>query len=174
MKIELVKVTPHDITEYKRQMQLAFQKGFEKKYGKTDSIILPEKDIARSMNTKGAVAYKAVLGEEIVGGAVVVIDEKTQCNHLDLLYVKDGIQSKGIGTQIWFALEKLYPNTKVWETITPYFEKRNIHFYVNICGFHIVEFFNKKHPMPNMPEDFMGDGKEGSFAFQKQMQPSFK
>ena len=27
--------------------------------------------------------------------------------------------------------------------MTPYFEKRNIHFYVNRLGFHIVEFWNK-------------------------------
>ena len=26
--------------------------------------------------------------------------------------------------------------------IAEYFEKRNIHFYVNVCGFHITEFFN--------------------------------
>ena len=29
--------------------------------------------------------------------------------------------------------------------------KRNIHFYVNRCGFHIVEFFNEKHPDPHAP-----------------------
>lgn len=171
MKIELAKVTPNDWAEYKLQMQEAFQKGFEAKYGKTESVILPERDIERSMHAKGAVAYKAVMGDEIVGGAIVLIDEKTQHNHLDLLYVKYGTQSKGIGTQIWFAIEKLYPQTKVWETCTPYFEKRNIHFYVNVCGFHITEFFNEKHPMPNTPEDFIGDGEEGSFAFQKQISP---
>ena len=65
--------------------------------------------------------------------------------------------------------EKLYPNTKAWETCTPYFEKRNIHFYVNICGFHITEFFHEKHPMPDTPEDFIGDGNEGMFAFRKVM-----
>ena len=32
-------------------------------------------------------------------------------------------------------IEKKHPNTKVWETVTPYFEKRNIHFYVNLCNF---------------------------------------
>ena len=31
-----------------------------------------------------------------------------------------------------------------WELVTPYFEVRNIHFYVNKCGFHIVEFFNER------------------------------
>ena len=55
------------------------------------------------------------------------------------------------------------------ETCTPYFDKRNIHFYVNVCGFHITEFFNEKHPMPDTPDDFVGDGNEGMFAFKKQM-----
>ena len=42
------------------------------------------------------------------------------------------------------------------EVIAMNFEKRNIHFYVNVCGFHIVEFFNEKHPMPDVLEDFVG------------------
>ena len=92
-----------------------------------------------------------------------------QHNHLDLLYVKSGVQGKGIGKSIWYAVEKLYPDTKVWETCTPYFEKRNIHFYVNICGFHITEFFNEKHPMLDTTDDFIGDGNEGMFVFQKEM-----
>ena len=92
-----------------------------------------------------------------------------QHNHLDLLYVKSGVQGKGIGKSIWYAVEKLYPDTKVLETCTPYFEKRNIHFYVNICGFHITEFFNEKHPMLDTPDDFIGDGNEGMFVFQKEM-----
>ena len=32
-----------------------------------------------------------------------------------------------------------------------YFEVRNIHFYVNKCGFHIVEFFNEHHPDTSHP-----------------------
>ena len=82
---------------------------------------------------------------------------------------KIGKKSNGIGKKIWFELERIYPNTKVWETCTPYFDKRNIHFYVNVCGFHITEFFNEKHPMPDTPDDFVGDGNEGMFAFKKQM-----
>lgn len=169
MEIALVKVSDNDLIQYKHDMQEAFQKGFERKYGKTKNIILPEKDIDRSLNTKGAVAYKAIIGDEMVGGAIITIDDKTQHNYLDFLYVKHNIQSKGVGAKIWFAIEKLYSETKVWKTCTPYFEKRNIHFYVNVCGFHIVEFFNEKHPMPNLPSDFIGDGKEGMFEFRKQM-----
>ena len=91
--------------------------------------------------------------DEIVGGVIVTIDEKTNHNHLDFLFVKVGVQSKGIGQAIWKEIEKLYPNTKVWETCTPYFDKRNIHFYVNRLGFHIVEYFNEKHPDTNRPQD---------------------
>lgn len=47
----------------------------------------------------------------MVGGAIIVIDEKTQQNHLDFLFVKCSAQNKGIGKSIWFELEKLYPNT---------------------------------------------------------------
>ncbi len=158
MTFQLVCIEPKELTQYKADMQEAFQKGFEDAFGKTDAVILPEKDIDQSVNAEGSAVYKAVVDGEMVGGAVVIINESTQHNHLDLLFVKNGVQSKGIGKKIWFELERIYPNTKVWETCTPYFDKRNIHFYVNVCGFHITEFFNEKHPMPDTPDDFVGDG----------------
>lgn len=56
---------------------------------------------------------------------------------------------------------------------TLYFETRNIHFYVNRCGFHIVAFFNARFPDPDMPNDYMGeDPSEGMFLFEKRMDPS--
>lgn len=66
-------------------------------------------------------------------------------------------------------IEKLHPETKVWETCTPYFDKRNIHFYINCCGFHAVEFYNKHHPDPNFPEDADDEMFDGMFRFQKRM-----
>lgn len=169
MRFELLPVETEELKQYKLYMQEAFQKGFEDEFGKTDKIILPEKDIDQSLNTAGAVVYKAVVDGAMAGGAVVVINEKTQHNHLDLLFVRYEAQSKGIGKKIWFELESLYPDTKIWETCTPYFEKRNIHFYVNVCGFHITKFFNEKHSMQDTPDDFIGDGSEGMFQFKKQM-----
>ena len=69
------------------------------------------------------------------------------------------------------AVEAMHPEILTWETITPYFEKRNIHFYVNKCGFHIVEYFTKYHPDPNMPQEEgcpeMDD--DEMFRFQKVM-----
>lgn len=169
MNFKLVEINDIDLKQYKKDMQEAFQKGFEEDFGETEEIILPEKDIDQSLNTAGAVAYKAILNGEMVGGAIVVINPVTQHNHLDFLYVKYGIQSKGVGQKIWNTIEQLHPKTKVWETCTPYFEKRNIHFYVNKCGFHVVKFYNKRFPDPNMPNEYMGDGDEGMFVFEKWM-----
>lgn len=169
MTFELLPMVENDISLFKTDIQEAFQKGFEDVYGETEETILPEKDIDQSLNEKGSVAYKAILDGEFLGGAIVVIDEETQHNHLDFLYVKYGTQTKGIGYKIWSEIEQLHPNTKVWETCTPYFEKRNVHFYVNKCGFRIVKFINEKNPDPTMTEDFIGDGGEGMFVFEKVM-----
>lgn len=171
MNMKLLPVNAGDLTQFKLDMQEAFQRGaMEGNYPiEGDEIILPEADIDRSLHTSGANAYKAVdENDTMVGGAIVVINTKTKRNHLDFLYVKHGVQSKGIGKFIWFELERLYPDTRVWETCTPYFEKRNIHFYVNICHFHIVEFFNAYHPAPDFRNDAQGE-EDGMFGFEKKM-----
>ena len=78
----------------------------------------------------------------------------------------------------WKEVERLYPKTRVWETCTPYFETRNIHYYVNKCGFHIVEFFNAHHPDPHDPEtgeennyedNYEDENSGGMFRFEKRM-----
>lgn len=68
--------------------------------------ILPESHIDRSLNANGSVAYEAFVDGVSVGGAIVVIDEETQNNHLDFLYVKVGTQSKGVGQAIWKSIEE--------------------------------------------------------------------
>lgn len=167
MDFELSPLTEADMPQFKRDMQEAFQKGAAQEFSDTDEEILPEKDIAESLSKKGAAAYKAVVNGEMLGGAIVVIDTVTGHNHLDFLYVKYGTQSKGIGQRIWNEIEKLYPDTKVWETCTPYFEKRNIHFYINRLGFHAVEFFNPRHKDPTIPDDMIGG--DYFFRFEKSM-----
>ena len=164
MDFKLVEMEDKDISTFKKEIQEAFQKGFEEVYGPTEGIILPEDDIDQSLNTKGAIAYKALLDNKLVGGAVVVINKKTQHNDLHLIYVKHGHQTKGIGKLMWDEIEKLHPKTEVWETCTPYFEKRNIHFYVNKCKFHIVKYLKQIEQ-----EGFIGDAGEGMFVFQKVM-----
>ena len=106
----------------------------------------------------------------IVGGAVLKINTETWHNKLDLFFIFKEYMNQGLGLNAWKAIEQKYPLTVVWELITPYFEKRNIAFYVNKCGFRIIEYFNKYHPDPLAP--FPVDEKEddgGYFLFAKEM-----
>lgn len=153
MSFQLLPLNPKHLIQFKKDMQEAFQQSAVDEFSEIDIEILPERDIDRSLLAKGSFAYEALLDGELVGGAVVVIDTETKHNHLDFLYVKKGVHSKGVGLSIWNAIEALYPETKIWETHTPYFEKRNLHFYVNKCGFHIVEYFNKYHKNPHEKEE---------------------
>ncbi len=167
MDFILMPIEKEDIATFKKDMQEAFQKGAMQEFNDLNVEILPEKDIEKSLSAKGGNAYKAVIDGKIVGGAIVVINKLTQHNHLDFLYVKNGIQSKGIGKMIWNEIEKLYPDTIIWETCTPYFEKRNVHFYINRLGFHAVEFFNPYHKDTSIPDDMIGG--DYFFRFEKVM-----
>ena len=166
MNLKLEKITQSDLPAFKSMFQEAFQKGYEDKFGKCKDTILPEKDIDQSLSTKGAIAYKAVIDDKMVGGAIVVINDD-QCNDLHLLCVKVRSQNKGIGKTIWFEIEKLHPNTKQWRTCTPCFETRNIHFYTQVCGFQITRKFDDANQMENTPSDFIGDGGQGMFELVK-------
>ena len=158
---------------FKEEMQEAFQHGFQT-YNKDDGKdpnqwqVLPDEDFYRSLRAEGAEAYEAVDADgQRVGGAIITIDSLTHEGELAFLYVKVGVQSKGIGQAIWKAIEAMHSEVELWETCTPYFDRRNIHFYINRCGFHAVEFFNEHHPDPNMPEQF--DQEDGLFQFEKRM-----
>lgn len=102
MSFELSPLKPEDIPLFKRDMQAAFQMGAASEFSDLDVQVLPEEDIDASLNAKGSVAYKAIEDGQIVGGVIVVIDNFTQHNHLDFLYVKHGIQSRGIGKKIGY------------------------------------------------------------------------
>ena len=104
-----------------------------------------------------------------MGGVIVSVEGDR--GDLEILFVSPESHSKGIGYAAWCEIEKMYPQVRVWETVTPYFETRNIHFYVNRCGFHIVEFFNSYHPDPNEKEDeeYVEGESDGMFRFEKVM-----
>ncbi|WP_352397552.1 GNAT family N-acetyltransferase [[Clostridium] aminophilum] len=163
MDFKLVPVEDSDLADYKHDMQEAFQLGAASLEKDLDEEILPESHIDKSLNAKGSLAYKAVVDGQMCGGAIVIIDGSH--GHLDFLYVKNEIQSNGIGQQIWNAIEYEHPEVTHWETCTPYFDTRNLHFYINCCGFSAVEFYNPKHIDPNAPEG--DDGKDMFFKFEK-------
>ena len=169
MKLELCPLEEGDLPRYKAEMQRAFQIGAAEGGCLAEGeLVLPEADIDRSLQAKGALAYKAVEDGQLVGGAVVVLEPEKGLGHLDLLFVKHGAQSRGLGRWIWNQIEARYPEITVWETCTPYFERRNIHFYLNVCGFQIVEYFHAGHRDPNEPEGAYDGGGFGMFAFRKE------
>ena len=100
---------------------------------------------------------------------IVKIDKESGHNHLEILFVAPKAHNRGIGYGAWQALEALYPETKIWETCTPYFEKRNIHFYVNKCGFHIVEFYNAYNAENAASMEEPNEGPDEMFRFIKVM-----
>ncbi len=163
MGFKLKKIENKDLPVFKHDMQEAFQLGASAWEEDLEEGILPESHIDRSLNTKGSIAYKAVVNGELLGGAIVVINGAH--GHLNFLYVKSGIQSKGIGQKIWNSIETMHPEVSIWETCTPYFDVRNLHFYINCCGFSAVEFYNPKHIDPDAPNG--DDGKDLFFRFEK-------
>ena len=175
-EITLTPLTDDDQEQFILDNQRAFKYGAIEEFGlrddhyEEDGEIISRETVLRCI--RDGAAYRIREDGRNVGGVVLQIDEKSKHNHLDLLFVCPNAHSKGIGFAAWKEVERLYPDTEVWETCTPYFETRNIHFYVNKCGFHIVEFFNSHHPDTHDPET--GEGKNyedggGMFRFEKQM-----
>lgn len=174
-KVILVPLTEDDREQFILDNQWAFKHGAMIEFGErddhldADGEIISRDIIEASINDKENETYRIMFEGRKVGGMVLKINKETNHNHLELFFVNPEEHSKGIGYSAWMAAEALHPETKVWETVTPYFEKRNIHFYVNKCGFHIVEFFNEYNICPDMsaedmPED---EGPDEMFRFIK-------
>ena len=171
--VRLLPLEESDREQFIKDNQEAFLYGATEEFGmrddhfEEDGQIISRKTIEESID-KGE-AYRIVSNGKKIGGVVVQIHGDT--GDLDLLFVSPQAHSKGIGHAAWCEIEKRYPKVKKWETVTPYFEQRNIHFYVNRCGFHIVEFFNKYHPDPHEPDIECRENDEqfpdGMFRFEK-------
>ena len=171
--IRLERLTEEDREQFIRDNQEAFRYGATQEFGVRDDHfeeegeIIARRTIEESIDAEGAEAYRIVLDGQKVGGVVIRVDGTH--GDLELLFVSPLAHSRGIGYRAWCEVERRHPEVTVWETVTPYFEKRNIHFYVNRCGFHIVEFFNSHHPDPHDRDADGEDDMDGMFRFEKRM-----
>ena len=175
-EITLIPLESSDREQFILDNQEAFRYGATEEFGlrdehyEEDGEIISRKTIEESIDGENAETYRIISDGGKVGGVVISIDKETLRGDLELLFVSPKAHSRGIGKAAWMAVEMLHPEVRVWETCTPYFEKRNIHFYVNCCGFHIVEFFNEFHPDTHDPD---ADGEtlddDGMFRFEKVM-----
>ena len=156
--VTLLPVNKNELTNFKQESNEAFLKGLKDSFPEHDNPIEiapipPEEDFDNSLTEPGAAIYHLVMNGEKLGGVILKIDEDTQHNEVVHLFLNANAHGKGIGTKAWQAIEAAYPHTKVWELFTPYFEKRNIHFYVNKCGFKIVGFYHRGNPGPGFEVD---------------------
>lgn len=173
-EVTLVPLEQADRSRFILDNQEAFKYGATEEFGRRDDHfgedgeIISRDTIEHAIDGENAEAYRIVCEGQKVGGAVIRIDREKLQGDLDLLFVSPRVHSRGIGYAAWRAIEAMHPEIRVWETVTPCFEKRNIHFYVNRCGFHIVEFFNGRHPDPNDPETGRNqEDSDGMFRFRK-------
>ena len=167
--VKLTALTNDDKEQFILDNQEAFRYGATEEFGMRDNHFEEDGEIISRATIENAIengeAYRIVCNGEIAGGVVVRVDGDK--GDLELLFVSPRAHSKGIGYAAWCEIERMYPQVKVWETVTPYFEKRNIHFYINRCGFQIVEFFNSHHPDPNDPDAQESLMNDGMFRFEK-------
>jgi hypothetical protein len=150
-EVHLIPLEASDREQFIKDNQEAFNYGALEEFGQRDDHfeedgeIISHETISRSIDE--GTAFRIMQDNKPVGGVVI----RTEYDHgeLELLFVSPSVHSKGIGYATWCEIETMHPEITVWETVTPYFEKRNIHFYVNRCGFHIVEYFNEHHCAPD-------------------------
>ena len=179
MQISLIALKKDDREQFIIDNQRAFKYGALQEFGERDNHIdddgeiISRKTIERCIDAPDSEVYRIIADGEKVGGAILKINKQTNHNELEILFVLPEYHSKGIGFGAWQAIEKMHSKTKVWETCTPYFDKRNVHFYVNKCGFNIDEFwceyFAPTHPMPDDDEQSPDEGPDEMFHFIKVM-----
>lgn len=144
--VSLVPLTEDDREQFIKDNQWAFKHGALEEFGERDTHldrdgeIISRRTIEECIDSPHSETYRIVCDGRRVGGVILKINKETRRNELEILFVSPEEHSKGVGYGAWLAVEALHPETEVWETCTPYFEKRNIHFYVNKCGFKIDAF----------------------------------
>lgn len=165
--VQLIPLEKSDREQFIKDNQEAFNYGALEEFGlrddhfEEDGEIISHDTISHAID--GGKAYRIMQGGNSVGGAVI----KTEYDHgdLELLFVSPAVHSKGIGYAAWCAIEEMHPEVTVWETVTPYFEKRNVHFYVNRCGFHITAYYNEHFRDPKDTDGELFD----MFGFEKRL-----
>ena len=178
-KVTLAPLRADDREQFILDNQWSFKHGAMIEFGERDDHvdfdgeIISRKTIEHCIDSPDSETYRIVVDGRNVGGAILKIDKETHHNELEILFVDPNEHTKGIGYGAWQAIEALHPETEVWETCTPYFEKRNIHFYVNKCGFKIdqfwCEYFQPERPMPDDDEHDLDEGPDEMFRFIKVM-----
>lgn len=172
-EVKLIPLTEDDREQFIRDNQRAFKYGATEEFGMRDDHFEEDEEIISRGTIERSIdcgdAYRIMADGRKAGGVIVSFEGNK--GDLEILFTLPEIHSRGIGQAAWREIEKLYPDVEVWETLTPCFETRNIHFYVNKLGFHIVEYYCKYHPgaAEEQQNEYSEDSLDGMFRFEKRM-----
>lgn len=172
INVYLKNLTESDKDEFKKKIQESFKIAISK-ISEDAPVVPSDKELEMSFNSDDNDCLVIYCNNEKIGGAIIKINNSTQINYLEFFFIYKGKHSNGLGFLAWQAIEKAYPETKIWRTVTPYFETRNINFYVNKCGFKVIEYCNKYHKCSidyyNKEHESQIPEAEDFFLFEKKM-----
>lgn len=169
VNLSIKKITSPNANEMprlKKILEESFATAMEDYPKDNKKMPVPSGEDLEAMQVSGMDILGIYNSSELIGGAVISVNRESKINTAELLFISAAEKGNGLGTKAWFAIEKMYSDTKKWELGTPYFLKRNINFYINKCGFVITKYYNKWHPF--ITEDKTEDG--DFFWFEKVMQ----
>ena len=172
MKIQLRKLQRHEAELFRQEMKNSFEQGVLDRFGDLAAAPIPSGDEVDEALKDPAFDIFIITADDLPAGGTIIKKEAGGKYSLDLLFIFKNFLNQHIGTAAWQAIEKNYPDAVLWETYTPYFERRNIHFYLHKCGFRIVEFFSEFHREEHdLTEEFKDINTSGFFRFEKVMKP---
>ncbi len=125
VNVVLSPLRPEDREQFIRDNQAAFLYGATREFGlrdahyEEDGQIISRETIEQSID--GGEAYRIVLDGKNAGGVILKVEGDR--GELELLFVRPDVHSRGIGYAVWRAVERLHPEVRVWQTVTPCFEK---------------------------------------------------
>ena len=129
MEVKLIPLTADDREQFILDNQEAFNYGALEEFGLRDDHFEEEGEIISRETIEHSIdageAYRIVKDGVNAGGVIISVNGDR--GDLEILFVTPKAHSKGIGYAAWCEVEKLHPEVKVWETVTPYFEKRKKH-----------------------------------------------
>ena len=168
-EILLVPATTDDLPALKVELIKSFGRFCVGTFGLDGvDLIPPPYLLDESFDRDDQTLYIIRLGSEFIGAALLT-EMEDHVTMVDILFLS-GEHAKGIGTEVWKAIEKSHSETKLWKLLTPYCERRNINFYINKCGFKITEYFNDYHKGDIMEEyNAVECDYGGFFLFEKEI-----
>ena len=126
MDIRLVPLSEDDREQFILDNQEAFNYGALEEFGCRDDHFEEDENIISRKTIEDSIdageAYRIVQDGKKVGGVILKVEGGR--GDLEILFVSPKVHSKGIGYAAWCEVEKMHPEVKIWETVTPYFEKR--------------------------------------------------